>query len=190
MNDLVKSVRLIHYALILVSSAIIVLAVSPDHPAEYRKAIAQLEALNRLQFEDFANFCAAAMDHHNKRITDEAKTELRTERIAFIENFYVYRPFYCWWPTSKSSMSEIQLFFALEDRLSFVSPAGGIAPAIRSIRSQGLLPSSEWRIASLSVSGKCLTTKSVESVNVLANDPVDLPPLCSRRFPETMLRSG
>jgi hypothetical protein len=124
MEELLKSSRLIQYTLIALSAGILLLALSPNRPLQHRKAVRQIEMLKQVQFEKYLTICLDVKKKAEATHAAAIVSELtKNQKFRFMDDFRVWYPVYCSWPTSSSSLSEIRDFFESQNEVLVVMVA-------------------------------------------------------------------
>jgi hypothetical protein len=184
MEELLKSSRLIHYTLIVLSAAILLLALSPNRPLQYRRAIRQIESLTQMQFQTYEAKCS---DVHKKIEATHAAgivSQLTKEdKFRFVDDFTVWYPVYCSWPTAASALAEIRAFFESQNEVLVVTvltPVEGlIHDSPRGMTwalEHNLNPfPKEAKIRLLQIEAPCLKQSTNSAIGNLEQKPTDFP---------------
>jgi len=184
MEELLKSSRLIHYTLIALSAAILLLALSPNRPLQYRKAIRQIEMLKQLQFDKYQTICSGVREKaeatHKAGIVSQLT---KNQKFSFTDDFTVRYPVYCSWPTVASSLSEIRDFFESRNEVLVVTVLMMVEGPLRdtpdgliwTLENHPNLSPKGTQIRSIEIEGPCLKKSNKSPFGILEQLPADFP---------------
>jgi hypothetical protein len=127
MKELIKTLRWIHFSLILVSSAALILALSSNRALQYRRSLAQLDTLSRLSLDNYSGACNKAIQRIETQDAREVKeTLLQHFGVQSEDSLQIIYPYYCSWPESNASISQIADFFVADNEVRYLAPRDNI----------------------------------------------------------------
>jgi hypothetical protein len=120
-----KSLRLIHQVIIGVSAAILAFALSPEIRPQYESALAELNALRRLEYEDYASFVNETLNSRDPQVIREVQEQYKAafKEITdspISEKFNVRFPLHCPWPQDNATVEDYISFFKGDNKIEAI----------------------------------------------------------------------
>ena len=118
MDESLKTVRLIHQIVIGACAAIIALALSPDTIRKYKAALSELDVLNKISFNEYAESACQTENNYYANLPSVDKELLEAAHMSNVPpKVRIYYPILCEWPAQRGSVNEYVQFYERDNRI-------------------------------------------------------------------------